>query len=116
MATGDWILLRLPATPGEAPLWALVDSSGALLPQPAEDPATSLPVLAAGRQLALLAPSSDVSLFMAQLPAGNEARLQQLAPFALEEQVSEDLEDLHFAVGARHAATGEVPVVVASRE
>lgn len=116
MATGDWLLLRLPATSGAAPAWALVDSTGALLPQPAEDPATALSVLAAGRQVALLAPSADVALFTAQLPAGNEARLQQLAPFALEEQVSEDLDDLHFAVGARDAATGEVPVVVVGRE
>lgn len=116
MATGDWILLRLPATPGEAPLWAMVDSAGALLPLPEDNAAGTLPALAAGRQLALLVPSADVALFMAQLPAGNEARLQQLAPFALEEQVSEDLEQLHFAVGARNAATGEVPVAVASRE
>jgi general secretion pathway protein L len=116
MATGDWLLLRLPATPGEEPSWALVDSTGALLPQPEGDAAATLPVLAVGRQVALLAPSADVALFMAQLPAGNEARLQQLAPFALEEQVSEDLEDLHFAVGTRNGETGEVPVVVASRE
>lgn len=116
MATGDWILLRLPATPGEAPSWAMVDSAGALLPLPEDNTTGTLPSLAAGRQLALLVPSADVALFMAQLPAGNEARLQQLAPFALEEQVSEDLEDLHFAVGARNAATGEVPVAVVGRE
>ncbi|HWL61503.1 MAG TPA: type II secretion system protein GspL [Steroidobacteraceae bacterium] len=114
MATGDWLLLRLPATPGGMPLRALVDSTGALLPLP-EDSPESLLALAAGRQVALLAPSADVALFMAQLPAGNEARLQQLAPFALEEQVSEDLEQLHFAIGNRTAATGEVPVAVVSR-
>jgi general secretion pathway protein L len=116
MATGDWLLLRLPASAGEAPWWAMVDSAGALLPSPEAPAAGGLPELAAGRQVALLVPSADVALFMAQLPAGNEARLQQLAPFALEEQVSEDLEQLHFAVGARNAGTGEVPVAVVSRE
>ncbi len=115
MATGDWLLLRLPAMPGEAPPWTMVDSGGALLPLPEENTPVALAAVAAGRQVALLAPSADVALFMAQLPAGNEARLQQLAPFALEEQVSEDLDQLHFAVGTRNAA-GEVPVAVASRE
>src|SRR5687768_2774709 len=113
MATSDWLLLRLPATAGESPARALVDSSGALLPLPPDD--GDLAVLAAGRQVALVAPAADVALFSVPLPAGNEARLQQLAPFALEEQVSEDLDQLHFAVGARDGA-GQVAVAVASRE
>ena len=71
---------------------------------------------AAVRQVALLVPAGDVTLFSVQLPQGNEARLQQLAPFALEEQVSEDLDRLHFAVGARDSGTGLVPVAVAGRE
>jgi general secretion pathway protein L len=113
MATSDWLLLRLPATAGESPARALVDSSGALLPVPADD--GDLATLATGRQVALVAPAADVALFSVALPAGNEARLQQLAPFALEEQVSEDLDELHFAVGARDGA-GQVAVAVASRE
>lgn len=114
MATGDWLLLRLAAGPDEAHAWVAADASGALLPVPSDD--ADLPRLAAGRQVALVVPAGDVALFNVQLPAGNEARLQQLAPFALEEQVSEDLDDLHFAVGARDAATGLVPVAVADRE
>jgi general secretion pathway protein L len=113
MATSDWLLLRLPATAGESPARALVDSSGALLPLPADE--GDLATLATGRQVALVAPAADVALFSVALPAGNEARLQQLAPFALEEQVSEDLDQLHFAVGARDGA-GQVAVAVASRE
>ena len=114
MATGDWLLLRLSTAPGEAPSWVATDASGALLPEssPAADPAT----LAQGRQVALLVPAGEVALFHVQLPAGNEARLQQLAPFALEEQVSEDPDHLHFAVGQRDAATGLVPVAVADRD
>src|SRR5688500_41337 len=110
MATSDWLLLRLPADSGEVASWAVVDASGALRPLPERgmsggDPAA----LAANRQVALLAPSADVALFNALLPPGNEARLQQLAPFALEEQVSEDLDLLHFAVGSRDSETGLVP-------
>jgi general secretion pathway protein L len=116
MATGDWLLLRLPAAAGEAPSWAAVDASGALLPLPGSDAGGDLAALAHGRSVALLVPAAEVALFSVPLPAGNEARLQQLAPFALEEQVSEDLENLHFAVGVRDGATGEVPVAVVDRE
>lgn len=113
MATGDWLLLQLPSTPEGAPTWLATDVSGALLPDVAAQ--ADLPTAAAGRQVALVAPAGDVALFNVQLPAGNEARLQQLAPFALEEQVTDDLDALHFAVGARDAATGLVPVAVAAR-
>jgi general secretion pathway protein L len=72
--------------------------------------------MAATRRTALLVPAADVAHFDVQLPSGNEARLLQLVPFALEDQVSEDLDALHFAIGARNADTGMVPVAVASRE
>jgi len=113
MATGDWLLLRLPADAAESPEWVVTDPAGALLPQSA---GADLATLAAGRQLALVVPAGDVALFHVQLPPGNETRLQQLAPYALEEQVSQDLDQLHFAVGARDAGTGLVPVAVADRD
>ncbi len=113
MATGEWLLLQLSSTPEEAPVWLATDASGARLPD--ADAQADLVTAAAGRQVALLVPAGEVALFNVALPAGNEARLQQLAPFALEEQVSDDLDALHFAVGTRDAATGLVPVAVADR-
>lgn len=112
MASGDWLVLRLSADAGQAPEWVVTDATGALLPETA----SSLGEAAAGRRIALVVPAADVSLFSVALPPGNEQRLQQLAPFALEEQVSDDLDQLHFAVGARNADTGQVPVAVAGRD
>jgi hypothetical protein len=71
--------------------------------------------MATGRRVALLVPAGEVSFFQATLPAGNEARLLQLAPFALEDQLSQDVDALHFAVGARDPASGTVPVAVMER-
>lgn len=134
MATADWLLVRLPSDPEASPTWVVADATGALLDGssdpaavPADDSsgpdqsgeaaqAARLAQLAAGRQVILLVPAGDVALFSVPLPAGNEARLQQLAPFALEEQVADDLDQLHFAVGGRDGATGQVPVAVAGRE
>jgi general secretion pathway protein L len=116
MASNEWLLLRLPAQ-DDAPLsWAAVDASGQLLAPPADEHDPQLAGMAAGRRVALLVPASDVSHLEVQLPTSNEARLLQLVPFALEDQVSEDVEDLHFAVGPRNAETGMVPVAVVNRE
>jgi general secretion pathway protein L len=117
MAMNDWLLVRLPSGADDVPTWAAADAAGALLPLPASDTAEGSPaVVAAGRRVALLVPAADVTLFAPPLPAGNEARLQQLAPFALEEQVSQDVELLHFAVGMRDGQSGQVPVAVVDRD
>jgi general secretion pathway protein L len=65
--------------------------------------------------VALLLPGSDVALLSASLPAGNEAKLQPLVPFALEDQVSQDIELLHFALGQRDVFTGITTVAVVER-
>jgi general secretion pathway protein L len=116
MATNEWLLLRIPPQ-DDAPLtWVALDAAGQLLAPPADVQDPQLQAMAVGRRVALLVPGSDVAYFNVQLPAGNDARLLQLAPFALEDQVSEDLEELHFAIGSRDAASGMVPVAVVNRE
>jgi general secretion pathway protein L len=115
MSTTDWLLLRMPAGGDAEPTWALTDGAGQLLVPPTADDPVNLSTLAAGRQVALLVPGTDVSQFQVSLPPGNEARLLQLVPFALEDQVSQDIEQLHFAVGEHDAASGMVPVAVVER-
>ena len=115
MATNYWLLLRLPAR-DELPLtWAAADADGQLLSMPSTEIGAGLHTMSTGRRVALVVPAARVSQFSVALPAGNEARLQQLAPFALEDQVSGDIDDLHFAVGSRDAASGQVPVAVTDR-
>jgi general secretion pathway protein L len=112
MATTDWLLLRLPPQGDAEVSWAVADATGQLLSLPSTDTGGSLHTVSTGKRVALLVSGADVSQFQVALPAGNEARLLQLAPFALEDQVSQDVEQLHFAVGPRDAATGLVPVAV----
>src|SRR6187401_1552926 len=111
----DWLLLRIPATDEEPVSWAVADASGQLLSMPSQDTGGGLHTMATGRKVAFLVPAGEVSFFQATLPAGNEARLLQLAPFALEDQLSQDIDSLHFAVGPRDAVAGTVPVAVTER-
>src|SRR5690606_31283561 len=70
---------------------------------------------AAGRRVVVLVPGTDVLLAEPVLPLKSSAKLAQVVPFALEEQLAEDVEDLHFAVGKRADRPG-TPVAVVSHE
>jgi general secretion pathway protein L len=69
---------------------------------------------AAGARVSVLVPGADVLLAQVELPAMKAQRLARAVPFALEEQLAEDVDDLHVAVGRRDAQ-GKVANAVVSR-
>ena len=68
----------------------------------------------AGRKTIVLVPGTDVLLAEPVLPLKSGAKLAQVVPFALEEHLAVDVEDLHFAVGKRDTRPG-TPVAAVSR-
>jgi len=72
--------------------------------------------LAAGRRVVLFVPGTAVRLTTVQVPARAAAKILQAAPYALEDQLAEDVDTLHFAVGAPGAGDGGAhPVAITSR-
>ncbi|HEY9198613.1 MAG TPA: type II secretion system protein GspL [Gammaproteobacteria bacterium] len=69
---------------------------------------------AAGRRVVVLVPAADVLLASATVPTGNRQRARKAVPFALEEQLAEDVDTQHFALGIR-SADGHWPVAVVAR-
>lgn len=113
----DWLLLRLPRTPQEQATWLVVDARGAAASPPQAGPLSLAAPRAAGRHVVVLVPGTDVLLAQPELPPAKAgAKLQQLVPYALEEQLAEDIEDLHFAVGRREGESTRVPVAVVARK
>ena len=113
----DWLLLRLPRTPQEQATWLVVDGRGAAAGLPQGGPLSLAAPRAAGRHVVVLLPGADVLLAQPELPPAKAGtKLQQLVPFALEEQLAEDIEDLHFAIGRRQGESARVPVAVAARK
>ncbi len=94
------LVLRL----GEPASWVIVDASGARLGPVGTGSLSEAAPLAAERRVVALVPGVDVTLAEPELPARGAARLAQVAPFALEEQLAGDVEDFHFAVGRQDAA------------
>ncbi|NOX91399.1 MAG: type II secretion system protein GspL [Gammaproteobacteria bacterium] len=70
---------------------------------------------ATGARVSVLVPGVDVVLAQVELPAMKAQRLARAVPFALEEQLASDVDDLHVAVGQRDTQ-GRVANAVVSRQ
>lgn len=70
---------------------------------------------AQGRRVVVFLPATETQLATVEIPGRINARLMQAVPYALEDQLAEDVETLHFAVGER-MDDGRLPVVVISHE
>jgi general secretion pathway protein L len=70
---------------------------------------------AVGQRLIVFVPGSAIRLAYVDVPARQTAKVLQAAPYLLEEQLAEDVDLLHFAIGPRVEGRG-YPVAVVSRE
>ena len=111
----DWLLLRLPRGPEQGATWLIVDARGAPTGPPQGGPLALAAARAAGRRVAVLVPGTDVLLAEPDVPVKAGAKLPQLVPYALEEQLADDIDDLHFAIGKRTGDSHRVPVAVVTR-
>ncbi len=110
----DNIVIRLFADPDRAVEWILTDSSGARHGEPSSGTLIEAATAIGSHSVIVLLPSSDMLITTADIPAKG-SKLLQAVPFALEEQLAEDIDRLHFAVGQRRS-NGLTPVVVTNRE
>lgn len=94
--------------------WLIVDGNGARKGNVSWGSLSDAAAQAAGRKTIVLVPGTDVLLAEPVLPLKSGAKLAQVVPFALEEQLAADVEDLHFAVGRRDSRPG-TPVAAVAR-
>jgi general secretion pathway protein L len=105
----ETLLIRLNSA-ADVRDWAIADEQGGLVGNvgTGDLPDTQ------NRRVTVLVPGDDVVLAHAHVPGKNRQRVLQAVPYALEEQFAEDIENLHFAVGAQADAAG-YPVAVVSK-
>ena len=111
----DWLLLRLPRIPDQPATWLVVDPRGAAAGPPQSGPLSLAAARSAGRRICVLVPGTDVLVAEPELPTKAGTKLLQLVPYALEEQLADDIDDLHFAIGKRPAESTRTPVAVVTR-
>ncbi|MGQ7846523.1 type II secretion system protein GspL [Granulosicoccus sp. 3-233] len=109
------VIIYMPHVGEEAVQWAVSEDNGRLssgieystLPEVAEQ--------VEGRRVTLILPADDVLLAEAVVPGGSQARALQAVPYALEDQVADDVDELHFALGQK-GRDDRYPVAVISRQ
>ncbi|MEJ2589949.1 MAG: type II secretion system protein GspL [Candidatus Thiodiazotropha sp.] len=71
--------------------------------------------LSRGRRTLVIVPADEVLITRVDIPTRNRQRLVQAIPYALETELTQDIEQLHFAVGST-ASNNRTPVIVVARE
>lgn len=112
-------LLAQPVSGADASVaaqWLLVDTHGARLGAMLQGTLQEAAGLATGRGLIVLVPGAEALHTEPVLPPlKGGAKLNQIVPYALEDQLATDVDALHFAVGKRGARPG-TPVTVVSHD
>jgi general secretion pathway protein L len=107
------LVLRLQGTPDTHQAeWMVVDTTGARLGAVSQGSLAEFAAQTLDKRVVVLIPGTDVLLAEPVLPAKGGSKLAQLVPYALEEQLASDVEDLHFAIGRREPPRPGTPVAV----
>ncbi len=109
------LVIRLGENAPATVEWIVVDSQGSRLGHPVTGPLNAAQVDARDRKIIALLPAADVLTTAVDIPVKSTAKILQALPFALEEIVADDVEDLHFAAGARKES-GDIPVSIIAHE
>src|SRR5580700_11199625 len=108
------LLLRLPPAGQEETEWLTLDETGAPTPTRQRGSLSLAAAVWRTGRVVVLAPSTQILLAEPELPPGSGTKLARAVPFALEEQLTEDVDQLSFAIGQRRSH-GRIPVAVVSR-
>lgn len=108
------LLLRQDSTDEDSWRWLRLDNTGE--PQGSIHAGSLADAAgeATGLRVVVLAPGKDCLLTRVDIPGRSRQKLLRAVPFALEEQLSDEVENLHFAVGT-DTVDGEWPVAVINR-
>lgn len=110
----EFLVIRI-GEDGEAAHWIAVDASGARRSPPVTGPLSEASKDVGERNVIVLVPAAEVLTTTVDIPIRGGAKLQAALPYALEEFLAADVDDLHFAAGTRRGS-GRIPVSVVSHE
>lgn len=98
------VYIRLPSDPDAELVWLRADAPDQVRSDPLSALDTQSPVT-------VFVPTAQLLLCDAKVPTRNRARMRQAIPYALEEQLAQDIDQLHFALGAPADEQGPTAVI-----
>jgi general secretion pathway protein L len=107
------LIIYLHSKEPDHPSWIVLDANGIIQDIQYQGEAAVLASQTLNRIIQVIVPAADVLLTHTVLQKMNRSRLAQVLPYALEEQLIDDVDTLHFAIGDEQA-NGNLPVAVVS--
>jgi len=107
----DQIIIRMPSDGNSDVVQWIKLGDSILTPSVKQGSLKDIVEEIAGAKVIVLAPSNQVLLTYVSIPTTNKQRLLKAIPYALEEELASDVEQLHFAAGAVDDS-GKTPVAV----
>ncbi|NNF52773.1 MAG: type II secretion system protein GspL [Gammaproteobacteria bacterium] len=111
----DHLFIRISSGLSSEISWITTDASGRRTGIERHGSLADAATKASSCKVVLIVPGTEVVNTQARVPLRGGSKLRQAIPYALEDQLAEDVEKLHFAIGKR-TADGEYPVAVTARE
>ena len=110
----EYVVIRLAAE-DQAVQWILADSNGTRLSNVSSASLEQVAAEIGDRSVIVLVPSVEILSTTVHIPARSSSKIKAALPFALEENLAEDVENLHFAVGDRQE-NSRLPVAVVAKD
>ena len=107
------LLLRIPSPGQEETEWLTIDDSAQSETIRQRGSLTLAAAVSRTGKVVALAPATQILLSEPELPPGSGVKLARAVPFALEEHLTEDVDQMSFAVGQR--GPSGTPVAAVSR-
>ncbi len=111
----EQVLLRFSLEQPDRCEWLVLDHKGTPAAEIGRGSLADVAPLGRKRQLVLALPGDELLLTCARLPVRTSAGIARALPYALEEQLADDVEELHFARGPQDTE-GRLPVAVISEQ
>jgi general secretion pathway protein L len=111
----EFLVIHLGERIDDLAHWIAVDNMGARLSPPVVGPLAEVIKDAHDRKVIVLVPGVEVLTTSVDIPIKSKSRIQAALPFALEEFLADDVENLHFAPGSRQS-NERIPVSVVRRD
>jgi len=109
------VIIHIPDIDEDAVRWATADDNGKLTDDVFSGTLAEAAEAVEGKRSVLVLPGNDVLLSEAHVPGGSAARATQAVRYELEEQLADDVDTLHFALGTKNKED-VFPVAVVGRD
>lgn len=111
----EFVVIRMGRDQDPMVEWIVTDDNGTRFSQPIKGTLAEAAGQVQSRPVIVLLPATETLTTAVDLPARSGVKLNAALPYALEEQVADDVDSMHFAAGEKRES-GYRPVAAVARE